>query len=161
MPAPIKLDLHKVADHTYIADQLHVSLRTVYQYAAGAQRAPGLPEPIALPGVRSALFKRVDADAFISSRRHNASDQKGRLRVDAIDTTALAASAKAAEILGREVDLEDLAQLRRILFQELSLPATRSTARGLSVATPDLVALQEAHPHPFLHQVLVYRGAIA
>ncbi len=66
----------------------------------------------------------------------------------------------AYRLLGREVNLEDRAELQDILFRELALPATSSTSRGPSISTAELMELQSTDPHPVLHQLLVYRGAV-
>ncbi|WP_449406865.1 DNA polymerase [Microbacterium maritypicum] len=162
-PEPIKLDLSKLVDFSYFAEGLQISLKTAYKYGTptSGQYLPGFPDPVTPAGVRTPLFNKLEADVFIAGRRAAAENQKGRVRAAAIGPDALAAAQEIYRLLGREVNLEDRGQLQEVLFGDLGLPSTSSTSRGPSVATAALVKLQEANPHPVLHQVLVYRGAIA
>lgn len=161
-PAPIKIDMDKVVDYAYIARELHVTLKTAYKYGTptSSQYLPGFPNPVTPTGLRTPLFNKLEADVFIAGRRAAADNQKGRVRAAAIDATALAAAEEIYRLLGREVNLEDRAQLQEVLFRELALPATSTTSRGPSVATAELVKLQATSPHPLLHQLLIYRGAV-
>lgn len=162
-PEPIKIDLTKLVDFSYFADALQISLKTAYKYGTptSGQYIHGFPEPVTPAGVRTPLFNKLEADVFIAGRRAAAENQKGRVRAAAIGTTALAAAQEIYRLLDREVNLEDRGQLQEVLFEDLGLPSTSSTSRGPSVATAALVKLQETNPHPVLHQLLVYRGAIA
>lgn len=159
-PEPIKIDLSKLVDFSYFADGLQISLKTAYKYGTptSSQYLPGFPDPITPAGVRTPLFNKIEADVFIAGRRAAAENQKGRVRAAAIGPAALAAAEEVNRLLGREVNLEDRRQLQGVLFDELGLPATSATSRGPSVATAELVQLQETHPHPVLEQVLIYRG---
>lgn len=161
-PEPIKIDLTKLVDFSYFANALQISLKTAYKYGTptSGQYIHGFPEPVTPAGVRTPLFNKLEADVFIAGRRAAAENQKGRVRATAIGNTALAAAEEISRLLGREVDLEDRAQLQQVLFRELGLPETLPTSRGPSVATAELVKLQTTNPHPVLHQVLVYRGAV-
>lgn len=162
-PEPIKIDLTKLVDFSYFADALQISLKTAYKYGTptSGQYIHGFPEPVTPAGVRTPLFNKLEADVFIAGRRAAAENQKGRVRAAAIGTTALAAAQEIYRLLGREVNLEDRGQLQEVLFEDLGLPSTSSTSRGPSVATAALAKLQETNPHPVLHHLLVYRGAIA
>lgn len=162
-PEPIKLDLTKLVDFSYFATGLQVSLKTAYKYGTPTSKRhlPGFPTPVTPTSVRTPLFNKLEADVFIAGRRAAAENQKGRVRAAAIGPTALAAAEEISRLLGREVNLEDRAQLRVLLFDELGLPSTSTTSRGPSVATAELMKLQATNPHPVLHQVLIYRGAIA
>lgn len=161
-PEPIKLDLSKLVDFSYLADSLQISLKTAYKYGTptSGQYIPGFPEPVTPAGVRTPLFNKLEADVFVAGRRAAAENQKGRVRAAAIGDTARTAAQEVYRLLGREVSLEDRKQLQEVLFGELGLPSTPTTSRGPSVATAELVKLQETNPHPVLHQVLIYRGAI-
>lgn len=161
-PEPIKIDLTKLVDFSYFANALQISLKTAYKYGTptSGQYIHGFPEPVTPAGVRTPLFNKLEADVFIAGRRAAAENQKGRVRAAAIGTTALAAAQEIYRLLGREVNLEDRGQLQEVLFGDLGLPSTSTTSRGPSVATAALVKLQETNPHPVLHHLLVYRGAI-
>lgn len=162
VPAPIKIDLSKLVDFSYFAEGLQISLKTAYKYGTPTSERyiTGFPEPVTPAGVRTPLFNKLEADVFIAGRRAAAENQKGRVRAAAIGDTARAAAQEVRRLLGRDVDLEDRKQLQEVLFGELRLPSTPSTSRGPSVATAELVKLQETNPHPVLHQILVYRGAV-
>lgn len=161
-PEPIKIDLTKLVDFSYLAEGLQISLKTAYKYGTptSEQYLPGFPDPVTPAGVRTPLFNKLEADVFIAGRRAAAENQKGRVRAAAIGDTARTAAQQVYRLLGREVSLEDRKQLQEVLFGELGLPLTPTTSRGPSVATAELVKLQETNPHPVLHQVLVYRGVI-
>lgn len=161
-PEPIKIDLSKLVDFSYFADALQISLKTTYKYGSptSSQHLPGFPTPVTPTGIRTPLFNKLEADVFIAGRRADAENQKGRVRAAAIGPTALAAAEEIYRLLGREVNLEDRAELQDILFRELALPATSSTSRGPSISTAELMELQSTDPHPVLHQLLVYRGAV-
>lgn len=161
-PEPIKVDLSKLVDFSYFAEGLQISLKTAYKYGSptSGQYIAGFPEPVTPAGVRTPLFNKLEADVFIAGRRAAAANQKGRVRAAAIGDTARAAAQEVSGLLGREVNLEDRKQLQSILFDELGLPSTSTTSRGPSVSTAELMKLQETNPHPVLHQVLVYRGAV-
>lgn len=157
----IRLNLDNAVDYAYIAERLNISKKTAYVYGTptSTRRLPGFPTPITPPRARTPLFDKSAVDKYIRDRIDNARSARGRVRAAAVDDTAAGIASQAAEILGRPVDLENRAQLRQILFTELGLPPTRSSARGPSVSTAALVQLHKTDPHPFLGCVLKYRGA--
>lgn len=67
----------ELVGYQYIADQLHLKVETVRQYARGkkptagsgtAPRDPSFPEPVN-PGKRPPLWRKADADAWVSARK--------------------------------------------------------------------------------------------
>ncbi|MEU6562585.1 DNA polymerase I [Nocardia nova] len=78
---------------------------------------------------------------------------------DEFTATAHTAATTAAEILGRPINLGSTPQLQQALFDDLALPRTHRIKSGHSTNAEELSRLLEITGHPFLQQVLDYRGA--
>ena len=152
----------ELVGYDYFAQELGVQLRTLYAYASekNAQRLDDFPKPVTPKGHRQPLFTKADADAFLERRRAGSPTGKGRVRPAALSSDQRAAAIEATAILGREIDLENRNQLRQAIYDDLSLPVVRTTKEsGLpSITTMTLKKLYKQTGHPFLQQLLIYRG---
>jgi DNA polymerase I len=81
-----------------------------------------------------------------------------RLNSSLTESAADLANRAYAEI-GHEVNLGSPKQLQQVLFDELSMPKTRSNKTGFSTDAASLADLQEQAPHPFLDLLLQHRDA--
>ena len=157
-----KTTLDDLVGYSYFADKLHLQLKTIYAYANpnNQQHLPNFPSPVTPKGHRQPLFTREDADRFIRERRAGSPTGKGRVKPTSLTKQQREAATKATEILGREIDLESRSALREAIYDDLQLPVIHAAEKSKlpSVATETLRELAEQTKHPFLEQVLIYRG---
>lgn len=152
----------ELVGYDYFAKELDVQLRTIYAYASetNAQRLENFPRPITPAGHRQPLFDKADADRFIAERRAGSTTGKGRVKARPLTKAQRAAVPAAAKILGREIDLRDRVALRAAIYDDLALPviATSQKAQVPAVDTATIKKLYKQTEHPFLQQLLIYRG---
>lgn len=152
----------ELVGYDYFAKELDVQLRTIYAYASetNAQRLENFPRPITPAGYRQPLFTKTAADEFIQSRRAGSTTGKGRVKARPLTKAQRAAFPAAAGILGREVDLHDRRAVRAAIYEDLALPVLNTSEKeGLpAVDTATIKKLYKQTGHPFLHQLLIYRG---
>lgn len=147
--------------YDYFAEQLGIRLGTVYSYASEkhALRLEYFPRPITPKGHRSPLFLKSDADAFIRLRQQGSTTGKGRVKPSSLTEQQRAAADAATVALGHEIDLEDRVAVRKAIYDELNLPVLTTTKAGRPAIThAALKKLYKQTHHPFLYQVLTYRG---
>lgn len=152
----------ELVGYDYFAEQLSVGLRTIYAYASekNAQRLEDFPRPVTPPKHRQPLFRRDQADEFIARRKAGSPTRKGRVKPTELTPEQQSATWDAGSILGHEINLEDRTQLREAIYGELKLPVLTTTKeRGEPAIThAALKKLYKKTGHPFLFQVLTYRG---
>lgn len=152
----------ELVGYDYFAKELDVQLRTIYAYASetNAQRLENFPRPITPAGHRQPLFTKIAADEFIESRRAGSTTGKGRVKARPLTQAQVDALEEAARILGREIDLRDRRALRAAIYDQLALPVLNTSEKeGLpAVDTATIKKLHKQTGHPFLHQLLIYRG---
>lgn len=154
----------ELVGYDYFAEELNVQVRTIRAYAAGtkAARLDYFPKPATPPGHRQPLFLKTDADEFIAARRgrSGAAYGRGRLKPAALTKKQRGARLEATKILGREIDLDDRRAVEGAVYDDLALPVLRTTKNEgrPSVNTTTIEKLYKQTGHPFLHQLLTYRG---
>lgn len=159
-PQPLVMsNAQDLVGREYFAEKLGVDLVTINVYAAKA--APhyldDFPDPVTPRSHRKPQYRRQDADKFIANRLKRSAGNRGRLRAQAVTEQAKGLANALEAQLGIRVDFESRADLQHLLFNDLKLPETYQTDRGLSVSTPALLRLYRVHPHPVLASVLHYR----
>lgn len=152
----------ELVGYDYFAKELDVQLRTIYAYASetNAQRLESFPRPVTPAGHRQPLFTKTAADEFIATRRAGSTTGKGRVKARPLTQAQLDALEEASRILGREIDLRDRRALRTAIYDQLSLPVLNTSEKeGLpAVDTATIKKLHKQTGHPFLHQLLTFRG---
>lgn len=152
----------ELVGYDYFAKELDVQLRTIYAYASetNAQRLENFPRPITPAGHRQPLFTKTAADEFIESRRAGSTTGKGRVKARPLTQAQVDALEEAARILGREIDLRDRRALRAAIYDQLALPVLNTSEKeGLpAVDTATIKKLHKQTGHPFLYQLLTFRG---
>ncbi|MGC5172991.1 hypothetical protein ACLQ2Q_20320 [Microbacterium sp. DT81.1] len=152
----------ELVGYDYFAKELDVQLRTIYAYASetNAQRLENFPRPITPAGHRQPLFTKTAADEFIESRRAGSTTGKGRVKARPLTQAEVDALEEAARILGREIDLRDRRALRAAIYDQLALPVL-NTSEKEGLPAVDTVTIKKLHKqtgHPFLYQLLTFRG---
>ena len=152
----------ELVGYDYFAKELDVQLRTIYAYASetNAQRLDNFPRPVTPAGHRQPLFTKTAADEFIATRRAGSTTGKGRVKARPLEKAQLDALEEAARILGREIDLRDRRALRTAIYDQLGLPVLNTSEKeGLpAVDTATIKKLYKQTGHPFLQQLLTFRG---
>ncbi len=152
----------ELVGYDYFAKELDVQLRTIYAYASetNAQRLESFPRPITPAGHRQPLFEKTAADKFIAERRAGSTTGKGRVKAHPLTEAQRYAVPAAAQILGREIDLRDRVAVRSAIYDDLELPviATSEKAQVPAIDTATIKKLYKQTGHPFLEQLLIFRG---
>jgi len=154
----------ELVGYDYFAEKLNVQQRTIRAYAAGtkAARLDYFPKPATPRGYRQPLFLKADADQFIAERRgrSGAAYGRGRLKPAALTKKQRAARSEAFSILGGPINLDDHRPVRSVIYLGLELPVLHTTKKGslASVNTTTIEELYKQTGHPFLYQLLTYRG---
>jgi len=148
--------------YDYFAEELNVRPSTIRTYANGTekQRLVDFPLPVTGPNSRQPLFRKDAADTFINSRRAGSTTGKGRVKPATLTKTQRAALTDAAATLGHEIKLEDRRAVREAIYTELNLPVINTTKNEQlpAVDTATIKKLYKQTGHPFLQQLLTYRG---
>lgn len=159
---PMLLNGIEVVGYGYFAKALNVGLRTLYAYASetNAQRLANFPRPVTPADYRTPLFAKTDADRFIEERLAGSSSGKGRVKALPLTREQQDAASEAGKILGHGIDLHDREAVRSAIYDELKLPVSATTKETQlpSVNTATVKRLFKQTQHPFLRELLVYRG---